>query len=99
MVTPPIFFLPSRVANLSVFVNSGSQKNYSNFVIYNTITTPSRFSLWSGAHPEGDDGENDKDNYQGDGKLEKGLFHAPLGAVDRVRLAEDAPQTSPSYLA
>jgi len=52
----------------------------------------------SGADSKRHYGENDKDNCQGDGKLEKGFFHAPLGAVDRIRLAEDTPQATALYL-
>jgi hypothetical protein len=52
----------------------------------------------SAAYSEGNDRENDKDNYQGDGKLEQGFFYAPLGAVDRIRLAKDTPQAAAPHL-
>lgn len=47
---------------------------------------------------ERNDSENDEDNRQSDGQLEERLLNAPLGAVDRVRLAEDTAQTTTPHL-
>ena len=48
--------------------------------------------LW--AYLEGNDREDDENHHQGDGELKEGLFYAALGAVDRIGLAENAPQAT-----
>ena len=42
----------------------------------------------SAADSEGDDGENNENHDESDGKLKKGFFHAALGPVNRIGLAE-----------
>jgi hypothetical protein len=49
-------------------------------------------------NPEGYYREDDEDNHQGDGKLKERFFHAALGAVDRIGLAEDATQAAAPHL-
>jgi hypothetical protein len=52
----------------------------------------------SGTYLERDYRENDEYNGEGDGELKKGFFHAALGAIYRVRLAEDTSQTAATDL-
>ena len=49
---------------------------------------------WLLANFEGDNRNNNKQDYQDDGKLKQGLFNAPSGTKDTISLAKYAPQSA-----
>jgi hypothetical protein len=52
----------------------------------------------SGTYTDGYYREDDEYKGEGDGKLKQGFFHATLGTIYCVRLAEDTSQTATTDL-
>ena len=65
---------------------------------YTAMTAPDWFYGKLLANPQRYYREDYENKHKGDGELKECFFHASLGAVDCIGLAENAPQTATPHL-